>query len=158
MSIKTEKKLADIFSSYSQDRGNLLPILRDVQRELGYLPEEALEAVAEFLKLSNGTVYSVATFYAQLRLTPPGKNTVRVCRGPACHIRGSNSLLGEIEKRLGVKTGETTADLKYSLETVACSGTCALAPVVEVDDKVYGSMTKVKVDSIQALKEQRGEA
>ena len=148
MKTGTKKQLDEMLLSYSKDRGNLLPILREVQQRFGYLPEEAMEEVAKHLKLSNSTVYAVATFYTHLMLTPPGKNMVKVCCGPACHLQGSTSILGEVEKRLGVKPGETTGDLKYSLETSACSGACALAPMIEVNDKVYGKMTKVKLKNV----------
>jgi len=145
-----KEQLDHILSQFSKDRDNLISILQEVQQRFGYLPEEAMQEIADFLRLSNSTVYSVSTFYAHFRLTPPGKNTVKVCLGPACHLRGSAVICDEVEKRLGIKPRETTGDLKYSLETTACSGACALAPVVEINDKVYSQMTRAKVRRVLA--------
>ena len=150
METNFKEQLDHILSQFSKDRDNLLPILEEVQQRFGYLPEEAMQEIADFLRLSNSTVYSVSTFYTHLRLTPPGKNTVKVCLGPACHLRGSAVICDEVEKRLGIKPRETTGDLKYSLETTACSGACALAPVVEINDKVYSQMTRAKVRRVLA--------
>lgn len=145
-----KEQLDHILSQFSKDRDNLLPILEEVQQKFGYLPEEAMQEIADFLRLSNSTVYSVSTFYTHLRLTPPGKNTVKVCLGPACHLRGSAVICDEVGKRLGIKPRETTGDLKYSFETTACSGACALAPVVEINDRVYSQMTRAKVRRVLA--------
>jgi len=98
--------------------------------------------------LPESTVYGVSTFYAQFKFTPTGKKRVKVCRGTACHVRGGARILREVEKRLGIKPGETTADMEYSLETIACFGSCALAPVMVVDKDVYGRMTTTKVGQI----------
>jgi len=143
-----KKKIDDIFSNFNQDRGSLIPILQQVQRKFGYLPEEAMQATASFLRLSNSTVYSVSTFYTHFRLTPSGKKVVRVCEGTACHVRGGAHLLRNIERRLGIKPGETTTDREYSLETVACVGACALAPVMIINDKVYGRMSNTEAGKI----------
>jgi NADH-quinone oxidoreductase subunit E len=153
METNLKEQLKDILSYYNKSRDNLIPVLQEVQRVFGYLPEKAMQEIADFLRLSNSTVYAVATFYAQLRLTPPGKKTITVCRGPACHLRGSAVISNEIEKRLGIKPGETTGDFKYSLETTSCSGACAQAPVVEIDDKVYGQMTKESLNNVLANKQ-----
>jgi NADH:ubiquinone oxidoreductase subunit E len=150
METNFKEQLDHILSQFSKDRDNLIPILQEVQQKFGYLPEEAMQEIADFLRLSNSTVYSVSTFYAHFRLTPPGKNTVKVCLGPACHLRGSAVICDEVEKWLGIKPRETTGDLKYSLETTACSGACALAPVVEINDKVYSQMTRAKVRRVLA--------
>ena len=148
-----KKQSKDILLSYSNSRENLIPILQAVQQRFGYLPEETMQEIADFLRLSNSTVYAVATFYAQLKLTPPGKETITVCHGPACHLRGSAVISNEVGKHLGIKPGETTGDLKYSLKTTACSGACALAPVIEIDDKVYGQMTREKLRNVLAKKQ-----
>jgi len=107
-----------------------------------------MKEIAKFLRLSESTVFSVATFYAQFKFSPLGKKVVRVCRGTACHVRGGARILHEVEKQLGVKSGETTDDLEYSLETIACFGSCALAPVVVVDDDVYGRVTPNMIGEI----------
>ncbi len=150
METNFKEQLDHILSQFSKDRDNLIPILQEVQQKFGYLPEEAMQEIADFLRLSNSTVYSESTFYAHFRLTSPGKNTVKVCLGPACHLRGSAVICDEVGKRLGIKPRETTGDLKYSLETTACSGACALAPVVEINDRVYSQMTRAKVRHILA--------
>ena len=150
METNFKEQLDHILSQFSKDRDNLIPILQEVQQKFGYLPEEAMQEIADFLRLSNSTVYSVSTFYTHFRLTPPGKNTVKVCLGPACHLRGSAVICDEVEKWLGIKPRETTGDLKYSFETTACSGACALAPVVEINDKVYSQVTGAKVRRVLA--------
>lgn len=144
----TKKQLDDILLQYSQDRDNLIPILQEVQQRLGHLPEEAMERVASFLKLSASTVYSVSTFYSHFKLAPIGKRTVKVCRGTACHVRGGARLLSEVEKRLSIKPGETSSDGEYTLETIACLGSCALAPVMVIDDSVHGRMTTTRAGHI----------
>ena len=143
-----KEKLDDIFSHHSGRRDELIPILQEVQEEFRYLPEEAMVEIAKFLRTSESAIFGVSTFYAQFKLVPSGKRTVRVCRGTACHVRGGARILREVEKRLGIKPGQTTEDLEYSLETIACFGSCALAPVMVVDNNVYGRMTPKKVGEI----------
>jgi NADH-quinone oxidoreductase subunit E len=138
------EQLDDILSDYEGDSSELIPILQAAQEKFGYLPEEVMAGIARFLKLPPSAVYGVGTFYAQFKLTPTGRRTVKVCRGTACHVRGADRILQEIEKKLGIKPGETTSDLAYSLETIACFGSCALAPVMVVDKTVYGRMTPPK--------------
>jgi NADH-quinone oxidoreductase subunit E len=143
-----EKCLNEILSSYQGKKEELIPILQQVQQAFGYLPEPIMKKVAKFLQLPESTVFGVGTFYAQFKLVPSGRNIIRVCRGTACHVRGGANILREVEKRLGIKPGESTPDLKYSLETVACFGACALAPVMVLNNKVHGRMTKAKVKEI----------
>lgn len=135
------ERLSEVLSSYQGEKEELIPVLQQVQQVFGYLPESAMERVAKFLRLPESTVFGVATFYAQFKLVPTGRNIIKVCRGTACHVRGSAQILGEIEKRLGISAGQTTPDLEYSLETIACFGSCALAPVVVANDKVHGRIT-----------------
>jgi NADH-quinone oxidoreductase subunit E len=144
----SEKRLNEILSSYQGRKEELIPILQQVQQAFGYLPEPIMKKIAKFLRLPESTVFGVGTFYAQFKLVPSGRNIIRVCRGTACHVRGGAGILREVEKRLGIKPGETTPDLEYSLETVACFGACALAPVMVVNNKVHGRMTKTKVKEI----------
>jgi NADH-quinone oxidoreductase subunit E len=141
----TEERLSEILSSYRGSEDELIPVLQAVQQAFGYLPEPAMKRIAEFLKLPESTVFGVSTFYAQFKLHPSGKNIVRVCRGTACHVRGGARILRQVEKELGIKPGETTPDFEYSLETVACFGACALAPVVVLNNNVSGRMTTTKV-------------
>jgi len=143
---KIKEQLDDTLSRYTGDKSELIPILQEAQERFGYLPEEVMVGIAKFLQLSPATVYGVATFYAQFKFVPTGKRMVKVCRGTACHVRGAARILSEVEKRLGIKPGESTGDLEYALETIACFGSCALAPVIVVDNSVYGRMTTKKVE------------
>ncbi len=142
------QQLEETIARFKGERGDLITLLQEVQTSLGYLPDEAMQRVAKFLRLSESTVYGVATFYAQFKFTPVGKHIIKVCRGTACHVRGVSRILDEVERQLGVKPGETTSDLEYTLETIACFGSCALAPVMVVDETVYGKMTPEKVTNI----------
>jgi len=120
-------------------RETLIPILQAVQDRFGFLPEEALDHVGKHIGISTAKVYGVATFYNQFRLKPIGKHMVRVCRGTACHVRGSKLLLDTISGELGIRPGDTTPDGQFTLETVACLGACSIAPVVTVDDDFHGA-------------------
>ena len=144
----TEDQVIEILASYKGEKGDLIPVLQQVQQEFGYLPEQAMRQIAEFVGLPESTVFGVATFYAQFKLVPTGRNIVRVCRGTACHVRGGARILKEVEKRLGIKPGESTSDLEYALETVACIGACALAPTMVMNNDTHGEMTTRKVDEI----------
>ena len=145
-----EERLKSIFSSYDGKEGELIPILQQVQEELGYLPEKTISEIARFIGVSESRVYSVATFYAQFRFTPSGRNSIMACRGTACHVRGGPRVLEEIEKQLGIKEGETTPDMEFSLETVACIGTCGAAPTMMVNEDTYGHLTAKKISEILA--------
>jgi len=143
-----EERLNEILSSYQGGEAELIPILQKVQQEFGYLPQPAIKRIARFLHLPEITIFGIATFYAQFKLVPTGRNIIKVCRGTACHVRGGARILKEVEKQLGIKPGESTPDLEYSLETVACFGACALSPVVVLNNKVRGKMTTQKVKGI----------
>jgi len=146
--IEVKERLAEILSHYSGKREELIPILQEAQEQFRYLPLEVMVEIAEFLRIPESAVFGVSTFYAQFKFTPTGRRKVRLCRGTACHVRGAPRILDEVEKVLGIKPGETTDDLEYSLETIACFGSCALAPVIVVDNNVYGRMTPRKVAQI----------
>lgn len=143
-----EKSLKAIFLSYKGKRDKLIPILQKVQEELGYLSEEVMREIARFTRLPESRVYAVASFYSQFRFTPVGKNKVMVCRGTACHVRGAPRILEEVKRRLGIEEGETTKDLKHTLETVACIGCCALAPCVMINKEVHGRLSAKKIANI----------
>ncbi|MGA1840250.1 MAG: NAD(P)H-dependent oxidoreductase subunit E [bacterium] len=133
---------------------SLISILQDIQSEFNYLPEEAIRYVAKGLDLPLIQVYSVASFFKAFSLEPRGKHTIHMCLGTACHVRGAPAVLNELERELGIKSGETTDDMQFTLETVNCLGACALGPVVVVDGKYYGQMTAGKVKKMLAnLKE-----
>ena len=140
--------LESILMFYQGRIEELIPILQETQGIYGYLPKEAVQIIANFLGINIGQVYSVASFFNQFRLMPLGRKVVTVCRGTACHIRGAPQIFDEISRTLGLKEGETSQDLEYTLESVACIGCCALAPCVKVNYKVYGEMTKDKVKEI----------
>lgn len=146
------EKLNQIFSGYRGSRDELIPILQEVQEHFRYLPLEVMRGIARFLKLSESTVYGVATFYAQFKFAPSGRRVVRVCRGTACHVRGGAHILREVEKHLGIKPGETTQDQEYNLETVACIGACALAPAMMIDNNVHGRMITAKIEPVLGKK------
>ncbi len=143
-----EVRLREILSVFEQKKGALISMLQRVQEEYGYLPQEALAEIAGFLRMPPSHVFSVATFYAHFYLTRRGDHLVRVCQGTACHVRGARDILETAQHRLGIKTGQTTKDYKYSLERVACLGSCALAPIIVVDDTVYPQVTTKKVVEI----------
>jgi len=143
-----QERLNEILSSYHGKKEELIPILQQVQQVFGYLPEPTMEGIAKFLKLPESTVFGVGTFYAQFKLVPSGRNIIRVCRGTACHVRGGARILREVEKQLGIKPGESTPDLEYCLETVACIGACALAPTMVVNNETHGQMTTRKASEV----------
>ena len=152
--MKTDlSKVAAIVSEYNGNRDSLISILQDIQSEYRYLPEDALRAVASQLDLPLIQVCGVATFFKAFSLKPRGEHMVSVCLGTACHVRGAPAALDEVERQLGIKAGETTEDMRYSLETVNCLGACALGPIVVVDGKYHGQMSPGKVK--KALKKQR---
>jgi NADH-quinone oxidoreductase subunit E len=130
------------------DRSQLIPALQLIQAKLAYLPPEALRLVAEHLNISSSEVYGVATFYNQFRFNPPGRNPVKVCLGTACHVKGGDIILENFERKLEIKEGETTPDLEFSIDRVACVGCCALAPVTVVGETVHGHMQPSKVEGL----------
>ena len=140
-----EEQLRSILAPYEGRKDKLIPILQQVQGEYGYLPEEAMAAIAKGTGLPESRVYAVASFYAQFRFTPIGKHKIMVCRGTACHVQGAKRILEETERQLGIPEGETTEDLEYTLETVACIGCCALAPCMMIDEDVEARLTPKKV-------------
>jgi len=152
-----EELLEEILGSYRGDRSELVPILQEVQENLGYLPEKAMLDIARFVGVSDSHVYSVASFYAQFRLLPLGKKRVAVCRGTACHIRGAPQILSTVENAVGLKEGETSDNLEYTLETVACIGCCALAPCIRINKEVSGEMTPEKAKEILLPRDDRGQ-
>jgi NADH-quinone oxidoreductase subunit E len=147
---ETEKreKIRTLLRGVENKRENLIPILQKIQEELGYLPSYALIEVARFLNIPEIDVYSVATFYNQFRLTPPGRHSIRVCMGTACHVKGGHITLAAWQRRLKIGPGETSPDREFDLDTVACVGCCAMAPVTVVDKKVEAKADPTRVDGI----------
>ena len=140
-----EERIEIILCCYEGKNSELIPILQQVQNEFGYLPESAMRRVARFVRVPESRVYAVATFYEQFRFTPMGKNSVTICRGTACHVRGAQRILEEVEQILAIKEGETTEDLEYTLKTAACIGCCALSPCMMINDDVEAKLTPKKV-------------
>lgn len=140
--------LEKVLSRHGTSRSDLIPILQEAQGAIGYLPKDVMLDVARHLNLPEAAVYGVASFYAQFYFQPQGKHRVRVCRGTACHVRGSAKIRRLIEAKLGVKEGGTTPDLLFSYETVACVGCCALAPVMMVDNAYHGRITPERADAV----------
>lgn len=140
-----EKKVALVLDKYQHDKGMLVSILQDIQEEYNYLPRESLKQVSKTLDVPFSQLYSIATFFKALRLTPRGRHLINVCLGTACHVRGAVKVLEAMERELGIKSGETTDGLEFTLETVNCVGACALGPVVIGDGEYHGQMKTEKV-------------
>lgn len=142
------KNVETILNKYGYKRSSIIQILQDIQREYNYLPEDALKYTSQALRMPSSTIYSIATFYAAFSLNPRGKHLCTVCLGTACHVRGAPNVLRRIEDRLGIKSGNTTEDNMFTLETVNCLGACALAPIVVIDGEYHGQTTINKVDKL----------
>jgi NADH-quinone oxidoreductase subunit E len=147
------EQMDEILAHYSGQSSDLIAILQEAQERFGYLPAEVMQRVAKFLHLTDNMVYGVSTFYAQFSFVPTGRRKITVCRGTACHVRGGARILKEVERRLGIRPGQTTPDMEYSLETVACIGACALAPTMRIGSETYGQMTTKKVAEVLGGKE-----
>jgi len=153
-----EKSLETIVTDIEGRRENIIPILQKVQEEFTYLPEHLMAEIAKFTNVPASDIYGVATFYAQFRFTPTGKNIVSVCRGTACHVRGAPRIFEELIDQVGLEDEGTTEDMEYTVETVACVGCCALAPVLTINEEVHGDLTKQKVRKlIRAKGDENGE-
>ena len=137
-----------ILNNFKGTKNELIPILQKTQEKFGYLSRRRLAQIATFLNITESAVYSVVTFYSQFYLTRQGKYKIRVCQGTACHVKGGKRIMESIERELNIKQGETTPDYNFTIERVACFGSCALAPVLVVNEKVYGRMTTQKAKEI----------
>jgi len=144
----SSEKRAELFSGYQGEEGDLIPILQRVQEKQGYISEEAVRRISRFLKISENQIYGVASFYSQFRFTEPGRNSIKVCLGTACHVRGGQILIDAVERELDISPGETTACGRFDLQRVACLGCCALAPVVQINDDIYSRMTVIRLKEI----------
>ncbi|MBR9977204.1 MAG: NADH-quinone oxidoreductase subunit NuoE [Bacteroidetes bacterium] len=140
--MQTQDNTQRIFRTYpSGDASCLIDMLQEVQEHFGYLPDLEMQKVARHVDIPVSRVYGVATFYNQFRFQPLGKFVIKVCRGTACHVKGSFSILTTLESELGIKAGQTTKDLLFTIETVACIGACSIAPVIAVNDEFHGGLT-----------------
>jgi len=141
--------LEGIVSAKSNSGSNdLIPLLQDIQKEYGYLPRPVLMELSRLSGIAASRIYGVATFYEQFHLEPHGRHTIRCCRGTACHVRRGREIIRSIKRELGVDEGQTTEDMRFTFETVACLGTCFLAPVIMVNNDYYGKLTPDKIKSI----------
>jgi NADH-quinone oxidoreductase subunit E len=143
-----KETLAHIEQEFKGERADLIPVLQRIQAIYDFLPKEAMQKVARWLKISENEIYGVASFYAQFRFIPRGQHHLKVCLGTACHVKGGEQMLEVLKRRLEINPGETTPDGKYDLERVACLGCCALAPVVTFDEKTYAQMSVLKLQGI----------
>jgi NADH-quinone oxidoreductase subunit E len=144
----TDKDYAGMFSCFKGEEGDLIPILQKAQEKLGYISKEAVKNISRFLKISENQIFGVASFYSQFRFNPPGRNSIKVCMGTACHVRGGQILCEAVERELEISPGQTTEDGRFDFQRVACLGCCALAPVVQVNDDIYSRMTVVRLKEI----------
>ncbi len=145
---KLKEQVRQVLGKYDSDKSALIDVLHDTQSAIGYLPKEALEEIHKGLDIPLSRVFSVATFFKAFSLTPRGRHLISVCMGTACHVRGSDKVLAQMESELGIKNGENTADLKFTLETVNCVGACALGPMVIIGEDYHGEMTPEKVNDV----------
>lgn len=143
-----EMQLKELIARYKDQKGALMPVLQQAQELYGYLPIEVQTMIADGLGLSLAEVYGVATFYAQFTLNPQGQNTVSICMGTACYVKGAAAVLAKIEEKLGISSGGITPDGKFSLDSTRCIGACSLAPVIVVNGDVYGRLVPEDVDGI----------
>ena len=149
--------ITDILHNYPAQQRYSLAMLQDMQRHFNYIPREGMEALAEYLDCPLSSLYAMATFYKALSLKPKGRHIIKLCDGTACHIRGSVNLVGGVERLLGIQAGETSADGQFSLELVNCLGSCALAPVMVVDDTYYGKVTMDRLPEILGQYREEGQ-
>ena len=142
------KKLGRLISRRGKEKGELIPLLQDIQAEYNYLPQEALLIVSDELDVPLSQIYHVATFFKAFHLEPQGRHLIKVCLGTACHVRGAVMITDKLKRDWDLETGKTSADQRFTLETVNCLGACALGPVMVVDEEYFGQMTSAKVGSV----------
>lgn len=143
-----QEQISKALSLFKGKRNEIIPMLQAVQNEIGYLPEEAIQRIADQIGMPESKVYGTATFYSQFYFNPRGRNSVKVCLGTACHVRGGMQIMEALERELKINAGGTTDDFRFSLERVNCVGSCALAPVVMVNDDVFGRVESKQVKEV----------
>jgi NADH-quinone oxidoreductase subunit E len=146
--IRKKIKENSLYKGFSGGEADLIPLLQRIQAQEGYISDESLKGVAQFLRISENRIYGVASFYTQFRFIPPGRNSIRVCLGTACHVRGGQTLSDLVERQLVVLPGETTEDKRFDYDTVACLGCCALSPVVMINKDIYSRMNVIRLNQI----------
>jgi NADH:ubiquinone oxidoreductase subunit E len=142
------QRLIKTIDSFRGKNGSIIPVLQEVQKIFNYIPEDTVDYIANELGIPSSAIYGVITFYAQFYTEPRGKHVIRVCRGTACHVKGGKAVLNAIKDYLQIEEGQSTSDMKFTLESVACLGTCALAPVMIIDQNYYGNLNSQKIVNI----------
>lgn len=141
--------VSQILESFGQaEPGDLIPVLQLVQKEYGYLPQDVLLEISRHTSIPASRIFGVATFYEQFYLEPHGRHTIKCCRGTACHVRGGRGMISAVKRLLDIDEGQTTEDMRFTFETVACLGTCFLAPVVMVNNDYYGNLKTTQIENI----------
>jgi NADH-quinone oxidoreductase subunit E len=143
-----KQSFRDIFKAYNGHEGDLVPLLQKTQEKYGYISQEAINEISRFLKISENQIFGVATFYSQFRFNAPGRHSIKVCSGTACHVRGGQILGEAVGRELNIIPGETTQDRRFDFQRVACLGCCALAPVIQVDSDVHSRMSVIRLKGI----------
>ena len=131
-----------------KEKGNLIPVLQSVQKKEGYISPESVKRISNYFRISRSSIYGIATFYSQFRFNPPGRHSIKICLGTACHVQGGDFILKALQAEIGISPGETTDDMRFDLDRVACLGCCALAPVVMVDNKIHSRMSVIKLKEL----------
>jgi NADH-quinone oxidoreductase subunit E len=145
---QTRQEALDLINTVGASRDKIIPLLQEIQRRNGYIPEDLVEVLSKETGIPVADVFGVATFYSQFRFTPSGKHMIKLCKGTACHVSGADMLLSAVKEELQIEEGETTEDGLFTLEVVACLGCCSLAPVVMIDDTAYGKLSGTKIRKI----------
>jgi NADH-quinone oxidoreductase subunit E len=144
----SDKDYIEILAEFQGEKGDLIPLLQRIQEKFGYISKEAVKSISRFLKISENQIIGVASFYSQFRFNPPGRNSIKICLGTACHVRGGQVLCEAAERELEISPGQTTKDGRFDLQRVACLGCCALAPVVQINDDIHSRMTVIRLKGI----------
>ena len=155
--VSEHSKVDKIIEGYSREKSALIAVLQEIENSYGYLPAWTLRQVSEKLEVPLIQVYGVASFYDAFHLTPRGKHLIRVCLGTACYLRGSTRVLEALERELGIKDGETTPDLEFSIQSVRCLGACALAPVMIIDERYFDKIIPTKINSVLKRVQEKNE-
>ena len=157
--MQTQENTQHIYAKYPKGQAScLIDMLQEVQEHFGYLPDIEMQKVARHVEIPVSRVYGVATFYNQFRFQPLGKYVVKVCRGTACHVKGSLDILRTLENELGIKAGQTTKDLAFTIETVACIGACSIAPVIAVNEEFHGGLTTKSLVKLLSMYKKKANA
>ncbi len=136
----------EVFSSFNGEAGDTIPLLQKIQSKEGYISPKSIRQISRFLKISENELYGVATFYAQFRFTHPGRHSIKVCLGTACHVQGGQVICDTLERNLGIHAGQTTPDGRFDIQRVACLGCCSLAPVIQIDDHIHSKVASTQLE------------